>query len=57
AARAASENLELQYHYAYVLAQTGKGTEAREILSRVLATKRNFNGRSAAERLLADLGA
>ncbi len=45
---------ELQYHYAYVLAQQGKRAEAHEILSKLLAGKGNFDSRRDAERLLAD---
>jgi len=46
---------EIQYHYAYALAQSGKRAEARDILTRVLAGKRDFQSRHDAERLLADL--
>jgi putative PEP-CTERM system TPR-repeat lipoprotein len=46
---------EIQYHYAYALAQSGKRVEARDILTRALAGKREFQSRHDAERLLADL--
>jgi putative PEP-CTERM system TPR-repeat lipoprotein len=46
---------EIQYHYAYALAQSGKRAEARDVLTRVLAGKRDFQSRHDAERLLADL--
>ena len=55
AAHASAEDPQLQYHYAYALAQAGKRSEAREILSRVLASERYFAARRDAERLLADL--
>jgi putative PEP-CTERM system TPR-repeat lipoprotein len=46
---------EIQYHYAYALAQSGKRAEARDILTKVLAGKQDFQSRHDAERLLADL--
>jgi Flp pilus assembly protein TadD len=46
---------ELQYHYAYALAQLGRRREAREVLSRLLGSVRDFATRRDAERLLADL--
>lgn len=46
---------EIQYHYAYALAQSGKRAEARNILTKVLAGKQDFQSRHDAERLLADL--
>lgn len=46
---------EIQYHYAYALAQSGKRAEARDVLTKVLAGKRDFQSRHDAERLLADL--
>jgi cytochrome c-type biogenesis protein CcmH/NrfG len=46
---------EIEYHYAYALAQSGKRAEARDILTRVLSGKRDFASRHDAERLLADL--
>ena len=55
AAHAAAQDPELQYHYAYALAQAGKRSEAKEILSRALASDRYFAARRDAERLLADL--
>ncbi|MGH8211334.1 MAG: tetratricopeptide repeat protein, partial [Steroidobacteraceae bacterium] len=55
AARSVPADPELQYHFAYALAQTGRRAEAREILSRLLASARDFATRRDAERLLAQL--
>lgn len=48
---------ELQYHYAYALAKTGKPGAARRILMKILASPQAFDGRPAAARLLASLKA
>jgi len=53
AVKSDSEDPEMQYHYAYVLAEVGKRTEARTILSKVLAGKQDFDSRRDAQRLLA----
>ena len=55
ASRAAPADPEVQYHYAYVLAQAGRRGEARDVLSRALGAGRDFPARQEAERLLADL--
>ncbi len=55
AATAAPTDPELQYHYAFALAQAGRRAEAREILSRVLSDSRDFAARGDAERLFAQL--
>jgi cellulose synthase operon protein C len=57
AARAGAGDPDIQYHYAYALAAAGKRAEAREILSKVLAGKQDFDSRRDAERLLANLKA
>lgn len=48
---------DMQYHYAYALAEAGRRGEAREILTRLLANPRAFDSRGAARRLLATLKA
>ncbi len=55
AARAGPSEPEVQYHYAYVLAQAGRREEARKVLARTLDTTRNFPERRQAEQLLAEL--
>lgn len=47
---------ELAFHYAYVLAKTGRQAEARRILSKILASPQPFDARGRARRLLAALG-
>ena len=42
----------VQYHLAYVLAQTGNPTEARQILGRILASRQPFDSRAEAQQLL-----
>lgn len=46
---------QLQYHYAYALAQNGQRVRARKILERILSQPRPFDSRAAAARLLAAL--
>jgi putative PEP-CTERM system TPR-repeat lipoprotein len=46
----------IQYHYAVVLAKTGKAAEARAILEKLLATKANAGTLSSVRTLLASLG-
>ena len=48
---------QLQYHYAYGLAQSGQAVRARTILQHILASPRPFHARAAAQRLLATLKA
>lgn len=50
-----ADDPDLQYHYAYALAESGKRAEARQVLTKVLAAKRDFDSRHDAERLLAEL--
>jgi putative PEP-CTERM system TPR-repeat lipoprotein len=54
AAKLDPSDADVQYHYAYALVQQGKRAEAHQILSTLLATKRDFDSRPDAERLLAD---
>lgn len=54
AAQLDSADPEVQYHYAYALVQEGKRAEAQQILSTLLAGKREFASRHDAERLLAN---
>lgn len=53
AARASQGDPEIQYHYAYALVAAGKRAEARQILTKLLATPSKFESRNDAERLLA----
>ncbi len=46
---------EMQYHYAYALAEAGRSAQARDILKRILADPHPFDSRSAAQRLLATI--
>lgn len=46
---------ELQYHYAYGLAKSGRTGHAQKILKKLLASPRQFDSRQAAQRLLATL--
>lgn len=50
-------NLDMQYHYAYALAEAGRPEQARQILTRLLANPHPFDSRRAARRLLATLKA
>ncbi len=43
---------EVQYHYAVALLKTGEEARAREILDRLLESKKPFEGRKDAEKLL-----
>jgi len=45
-----------QYHLAFILKQNGNKEEARKVLQEALATKRPFEERKEAEKLLAELG-
>jgi putative PEP-CTERM system TPR-repeat lipoprotein len=53
AAKQSPNDPDVQYHYAYVLAQDGKPAEAREVLTRVLAAHPQFDSASEARKLLA----
>ena len=57
AVKLSPEDPELAYHYAYVLSKTGHQTEARQILSKILASPHPFDARHKAQLLLATLGA
>lgn len=46
---------DMQYHYAYALAEAGRSAQARDILKRILADPHPFDSRSAAQRLLATI--
>jgi tetratricopeptide (TPR) repeat protein len=50
-------NPEFEYHYAYALFNAGKRDEARQILTRLLATPQPFDSRADAQRLLAAMKA
>ncbi len=56
AAGAAQEDPDVQYHYGAALAAAGRKTEARQVLTRTLASGREFASRHDVEKLLADLG-
>jgi putative PEP-CTERM system TPR-repeat lipoprotein len=51
----APANPEIRYHLAHVLAQTGRGAEAREEVAAALKAPGGFEGRAEAERLQKDL--
>ncbi len=55
AAKANGAGPDVQYHYAYALAEAGEKTEARAILLRLLANKAPFAARQQATALLARL--
>ncbi|NNM60900.1 MAG: tetratricopeptide repeat protein [Steroidobacteraceae bacterium] len=55
AVKAAPADPQMQYHYAYALAEAGRGGEARAILGKLLAGKASFPARAAAVRLYAKL--
>ena len=55
ATRLDPQDPQLQYHYAYALAKTGRSAQARKILLKILSSPRPFDGRPAAQRLLATL--
>ena len=55
AAQLDPQDTQLQYHYAYALAKTGRAAQARKILLKILSSPRPFDGRAAAQRLLATL--
>ena len=57
AVKLAPHDPQLAYHYAYVLSKTGRQAQARQILSKILASPQAFDGRRKAQRLLATLGA
>lgn len=57
AAKALPESAEVQYHFAAALAESGKKIEARDILTRILADKSEFDERKDAEALLQTLKA
>lgn len=52
AAQAAPREGQIQYRYAAALAETGGKDEAKQILREILGTRRAFNGRDEAVRLL-----
>ena len=57
AVKLAPKDPQLGYHYAYVLSKTGRQAQARQILSKILASPQAFDARQKAQRLLATLGA
>lgn len=57
AVKADAADPDLEYHYAYVLAQQGRRAEARAALTKALSGKREFDSKPDAERLLKELGA
>jgi putative PEP-CTERM system TPR-repeat lipoprotein len=57
AAKAAPDAKDIQYHLAAALARQGKGTEAREILERILADAAPFESRARAAELSKSLAA
>lgn len=48
----APDNLDIQYHLAAGLMETGQVTEGREVLARIVESGEDFPSREAAERLL-----
>lgn len=56
-AEALPDSAEVQYHFAAALAQSGKKSEARDILVRILSQKNEFDERKDAESLLESLKA
>ncbi len=55
AASQLGNNLDVQYHLAAALSETGKHEEAKKLLTAVLETKANFEEKPAAEKLLDSL--
>ncbi|MGH8227316.1 MAG: tetratricopeptide repeat protein [Steroidobacteraceae bacterium] len=53
AVKLASGDPEIEYHFAYALLSSGKSSEARQVLSRLLSNTQPFHSRAAAQRLLA----
>jgi putative PEP-CTERM system TPR-repeat lipoprotein len=56
AAAAYPDQLEIQYHWGAVLAGTGASGQARDVLTKVLASGTDFSGRADAEQILQQLG-
>ena len=56
AVQLAPQDPQIAYHYAYVLSKTGRQTQARQILSKILASPQAFDARHKAQQLLATLG-
>ena len=46
---------DLAYHYAYALSRAGQPAQAKQVLTRLLATSKPFQSRAEAQRLLAAL--
>ena len=51
ACKAAPDNPEIGYHYAWALSKGGKMAQATEIISKVLKSPNEFPGRKDAEQL------
>ncbi|MGH8318313.1 MAG: XrtA/PEP-CTERM system TPR-repeat protein PrsT [Steroidobacteraceae bacterium] len=54
-ARAATPDLQIQYHYAYALLQAGDRAEARRILTAIVSGSADVQTRREAQRLLAEI--
>jgi putative PEP-CTERM system TPR-repeat lipoprotein len=55
AAKASSNDADIQYHYAVALANSDRKDEARTILQRIVSAEQPFAARRDAEKLLAEL--
>jgi Tfp pilus assembly protein FimV len=56
AAESAPASPDIQFHFAQALADAGKKDEARTVLGTLLETRRPFDDRAQAQKLLQELG-